>query len=221
MSDQNQLLIIALTWAPLFVLYSINRFFLKNRFLKRSSTIILPNQPVGVKPPGTFLTQVGALSVFAVNILTIFLVIIAAVPTPICQYVAVVRLDLPLWVQITGSVLFMLNNIWGSLTMIYNPNYTPLYSRPPQGSVLATHGPYALIRHPRYACEALQNLVLFLFTGFWLPLLGLIGWAGMCQQARAEEDYLMRLVPKEYGEYRERTGMFFLKLKQKQISTGK
>lgn len=219
MTDQNLLLIIACTWAPLFVLYSLNRFLFRNWFLKRTTTVFLPTQPAAVKPPGTFLSQAGVLSVFAVNIITIFLVIIAAIPTPIRQYLDLLRVDLPLWVQITGSVLFVLNNIWGLLAMVYNPNYTPLYSRPPQGSVLATHGPYAIIRHPRYACEALQNIVFFLFTGFCLPLLGLIGWVGMYYQARAEEEYLRMLAPREYGEYRKRTGMFFPKLKRDQNST--
>jgi protein-S-isoprenylcysteine O-methyltransferase Ste14 len=214
MTSQTQLLIIALTWAPLFVLYSLNRFFLRNRFLKPSSTLVLPTPVERRKPPGSFLSKTGVLLVFAVNILTIFLVILVAISTPVHPRLSILQVELPLWVNIVGSVLFIINNILGLLALVYNPNYTPLYSRPPQGSILATQGPYALIRHPRYAVEALQNITFFLFTGFWLPLLGLLGWVGMYRQARAEEDYLMTLVPQAYGEYRKKTGMFLPKLKR-------
>jgi protein-S-isoprenylcysteine O-methyltransferase Ste14 len=78
--------------------------------------------------------------------------------------------------------------------------------------MIATEGPYAVVRHPRYASEALMNIVLFLFTGFWIPLLGMIGWPTMYCQAQAEEHYLLMAAEKEYDEYRSRVGMFFPKL---------
>lgn len=214
MTSQTQLLIIALTWAPLFVLYSINRFFLRGKFLKPSLTLVLPTPPDHLKPPGSFLSKAGVLLVFVVNILTIFLVILIALSAPLHRSLSILQVELPLWANIVGSVLFIINNSLGLLALVYNPNYTPLYSQPPQGSILATQGPYALIRHPRYAVEALQNIAFFLFTGIWFPLLGLLGWVCMYRQARAEEDYLMTLVPQAYGDYRKRTGMFLPKLKR-------
>ena len=215
MTIQNKLLIIAITWATLFVLYSINRFLIKDGVLSHSSKIFLSNVSVPAKPPGTLLSKVGVLFVFAVNIITIILILISALSSSIDQYLVLVKINLPLWANIVGSMLFVIGNIWGLFAMAFNPNYTPLYNVPPQQFILATQGPYGIIRHPRYASEAFLNIALFLFTGIWLPLLGLIGWVAIYHQAHAEENYLMALAAKEYGEYRKKTNMFFPKLRRK------
>jgi protein-S-isoprenylcysteine O-methyltransferase Ste14 len=215
MTIQSKLLIIAITWATLFVLYSINRFLFKDRLLPRSSKVFLSNRFAPAKAPGTILSKVGVLFVFAVNIITIILFLIDTLSSSINQSLVLLKVNLPLWATVVGSILFVIDNIWGFLAMVFNPNYTPLYTVPPQQFVLATHGPYGIIRHPRYASEAFQNITLFLFTGIWLPLLGLIGWVAIYHQARAEENYLMALAAKEYGEYRKRTNMFFPKLRRK------
>lgn len=47
----------------------------------------------------------------------------------------------------------------------------------------------------------------------WLPLLGLLGWIAIYDQARAEEEILMMLAGEKYEKYRQRTGMFFPRLK--------
>ena len=215
MTIQNKLLIIAITWATLFVLYSIHRFLIKDGFLSHSSKIFLSNVSVPVKSPGPLLSKVGVLFVFAVNIITIILILISALSSSIDQYLVLVKVNLPLWANIVGSMLFVIGNIWGLFAMAFNPNYTPLYKVPPQQFILATQGPYGIIRHPRYASEAFLNIALFLFTGIWLPLLGLIGWVAIYHQACAEENYLMALAAKEYGEYRKKTNMFFPKPRRK------
>lgn len=68
--------------------------------------------------------------------------------------------------------------------------------------LLATRGPYSMVRHPRYAGEAWLNVILFMFTGIWLPLLGMLGWIAMYYQARAEENLLAALAGEEYDRYR-------------------
>lgn len=211
----TKLLIIAITWAALFLLYSLQRFLIKDGFLSHSPKIFLSNSPDPAKAPGTLLSKVGVLFVFAVNILTITLLLISAFSDLVDQYLVQVKIDLPLWVNIIGSILFVTGNIWGFFAMAFNPNYTPLYHVPPSQFILATQGPYRIIRHPRYAAEAFLNIALFLFTGLWLPVLGLIGWVAIYHQARAEENFLMALANKEVGEYRQRTGMFFPKLGRK------
>jgi len=215
MTSQNKLLIIAMTWTTLFVLYSINRFLLKDGLLKHSSKVFLSREFVPSKPPGTILSKGGVLFVFAVNIITIILILIDALTSSINQYLVLVKVIFPLWVNVVGSILFVIANIWGFFAMVFNPNYTPLYNVPPQQFILATQGPYGVIRHPRYASEAILNIALFLFTDIWLPILGLIGWIAIYYQAHAEENYLMSLAMKEYGEYREKTNMFFPKLRGK------
>lgn len=215
MNSQNELLIIAITWATLFVLYSINRFLIKNAFLRHSPKITRSHMSTLSKPPGTIPSEVGVLFVFVVNILTIILLIIDSLSSSINQYLVLIKVNFPLWVNVVGSVLFVFNTIFGFFAMVFNPNYTPLYTTPPQEFILATKGPYGLIRHPRYSSEAFLNIALFLFTGIWLPLLGLLGWVFIYYQARAEENYLMVLAAKEYGEYRKKTNMFVPKLQRK------
>lgn len=215
MNNQNKLLIIAITWAMLLVLYSINRFLIKNAFLKHSPKITRPQISALSKPPGTIPSKVGVLFVFVVNIITIILLLIDVLSLSINQYLALIKVNLPLWVNVVGGVLFVVDTIFGFLAMVFNPNYTPLYTVPPQEFILAKQGPYGLIRHPRYTSEAFLNIVLFLFTGIWLPILGLIGWFAIYYQALAEENYLMILATKEYGEYRKKTNMFIPKLQKK------
>jgi protein-S-isoprenylcysteine O-methyltransferase Ste14 len=215
MTIQNKLLIIAITWATLFVLYSIKRFLIRDGLLTHSSKVFLSSASAPAKPPGTILSKVGVLFVFAVNIITIILLLIDALSSSIDQYLVLAKVNLPLWANIIGSMLFVIDSIWGFFAMVFNPNYTPLYKVPPQQFILATQGPYGIIRHPRYASEAFLNIALFLFTGIWLPLLGLIGWVAIYQQALAEENYLMALAVKEYGAYRKKTNMFFPKPRRK------
>lgn len=107
----------------------------------------------------------------------------------------------------------MLNAVWGLLAALFNPNYTPCFQPMKKQFLLAMRGPYAVVRHPRYAGEAWLNVILFMFTGIWLPLLGVLRWIAMYDQARAEEEILMTLAGEEYKKYRQRTGMFFPSLK--------
>jgi protein-S-isoprenylcysteine O-methyltransferase Ste14 len=216
MNSQIELMIIALTWGTLFVLYSINRFLIKNAFLKHSSKNVISHVPARSKPPGTIPSKVGVLFVFVVNIITLMLLLGGALSAPLDHYLLLIKVNLPLWVNVVGSILFVINTIFGFFAMVFNPNYTPLYTIPPQEFILATQGPYGIIRHPRYASEAFLNIILFLFTGMWLPLLGLLGWVAIYFQALAEENYLMALAPKEYGEYRQKTNMFIPRLRRKQ-----
>ncbi|MFQ5435209.1 MAG: methyltransferase family protein, partial [Anaerolineae bacterium] len=113
---------------------------------------------------------------------------------------------------VLGSILSVLNAVWGLLALFFNPNYTPLFQPMKDQFVLATRGPYAVVRHPRYAAEIWLNIILFMFTGIWIPLLGVPGWIAMYNQARAEEHHLMTLAGETYRQYRQRTGMFFPRL---------
>ncbi len=106
----------------------------------------------------------------------------------------------------------MLDAVWGLLASLFNPNYTPLFQAMKDRFLLATRGPYAVIRHPRYAGEAWLNVILFMFTGSWLPLLGALGWIAMYYQAVAEEEILTTPAGEEYEKHRQRTGMFLPRL---------
>lgn len=199
--------LIALTWAVLLALTLVDRYLLKNAFIKRHP-LIWVTAGSGA-PPGTWLTRAGTLLVFLANIAAIGLTFCQAlVPSLFPSWLG---LDLPHCLNLLGAVVFVLYSIWGWLVVVYNPNYTPCYRRMPGRFLLATRGPYAVVRHPRYAAEAVMNIILFFFTGYWVSWVGLAGWAALYLQAKAEEDLLISLAGETYSAYRARVGMFFLK----------
>lgn len=207
MSARTQTTIILITWGVLLTLYALAKYAIKNRFLK--APIVVDLGAVPALRPGSFLSGAGVLFVSVINIATIGLVFWATLsPSPV-NVLGFLRLELPFWVNAAGSVLFVLYSLWGLLVLSFNPNYTPLYKPLPGQYVIATEGPYRLVRHPRYAAAALANLIFFMFTSFWLSLFGILGWAAVYAQARAEEQLLLTLSPQAYGAYRRRTGMFF------------
>lgn len=211
MSSRTQALIIGVTWVALLVAYFLYRRFLMRTFASRLPVIKVDKRPDQDHSPGSLLSKAGVLFVFGANIITFALVFAMASSASLDEVVSRVSIGLPTWMNVVGSILFVLNSIWGQLALVFNPNYTPLYEKPGDQFLLATQGPYRVMRHPRYAAEAVLNIVLFLFTGIWISLLGVMGWLAIYHQARAEEGYLMRVAGRVYAEYCRSTGMFFPK----------
>ena len=212
MSHQVESMIIIATWVALLVFFLASRNFVKRRFLKGSLNVRIPDESGQANKPGSSLSQIGALFVFAANIATFALVFTAAISPSVIQRLDWISVDLPPWVNFLGSILSVFDAVWGLLALLFNPNYTPRFQPMKNQFLLATRGPYAVRRHPRYAAEIWLNVILFLFTGIWLPLLGALGWVAMYYQARAEENLLAALAGGEYDRYRQRTGMFFPRL---------
>ena len=211
MNSKTAALFIGIAWFVLLILYFLIRAVTKDGLVKNSPQVPLTGKTLHKEKPGSVLAKTGVLFIFFVNIITFGIVFASAISPAMERYLSVLRIALPGWLNILGSVLFVLDYVWGFFALIFNPNYTPLYKSSPH-LVLATRGPYSLIRHPRYASEALLNIILFLFTGIWLPLLGLIAWVAIYYQAQAEEKFLLEKAPVEYGRYRKNTGMFFPKI---------
>jgi protein-S-isoprenylcysteine O-methyltransferase Ste14 len=191
----------------LLALYALDKYVIKYNFLK--APILVDLSAVPVSRPGSFIAGAGVLFTFVINIAAIGVVFGCALSPSFENAVQFLRFELPLWVNVAGSVLFVLYSLWGLLVLFYNPNYTPLYKQTRGRYIIVTEGPYRWVRHPRYAAAALANLIFFLFTGVWLSLLGILGWAAIYAQGRAEEQFLLTLSPQAYGDYRRRTGMFF------------
>lgn len=211
MSVQTLALWVVVTWAVLLAVYLFSRQLFANRIVRRAPGIDIPDDLRSTTKPGTFFSKAGTLLVFMANITTCALVFVMALsPASQCG-LRLIRINLPFAVNVVGGILFVIEHSWGLLAMIYNPHYTPLYKPLRQRFALAVHGPYAVVRHPRYAAEAFLNVALFLFTGIWVPLLGLLGWVAMYQQARAEERCLLAVAGDVYGPHYNRTGMFFPK----------
>ena len=221
MSDAPQVesAIIVFTWLTLLAFYYPGRNYVKSRSLKVSSIIRIPVTPIQENKPGSPWSKIGALFVFIANIATFALIFITAISLTTSQRLDWMSVGLPRWVNFVGSVLFVLDAVWGLLALLFNPNYTPMYQPMKKQFLLATRGPYAVVRHPRYAAEIWLNVILFLFMGIWLPLLGALGWVAMYYHTirRAEEESLMALAGDEYGGYRRNTGMFFPRLTRRML----
>lgn len=212
MPYQVESLIIITTWAVLLVFLLVSRNYVKQRFLENSPIVRISGASGQDNKPGSPWSKIGALFVFIANIATFALVFTAAISPSVIQRLDWISVDLPPWVNFLGSILSVLDAVWGLLALLFNPNYTPMFQPMKKQFLLATRGPYAVMRHPRYAAEIWLNVILFLFTGIWLPLLGALGWVAMYYQARAEENLLAALAGEEYDKYRQSTGMFFPRL---------
>jgi protein-S-isoprenylcysteine O-methyltransferase Ste14 len=200
--------IIAWTYGALLVLWLVTAPLARLIFSKNAP--VLEPGPGPAFPPRRKQWWIGAgtLLVFLANIATMAMFLLASVLPAWERVVAGVRVALPMEANILGAFLFMGNGLWGLLVLIFNPGYSPFFLKRNRPIRLATNGPYALIRHPRYVSEASLNIILFLFTGAWIPLLGVIGWAAIRAQAEREEDFLLGAAPETYAGYIGRTGRF-------------
>ena len=125
-----------------------------------------------------------------------------------------ITIDLPQWVNWLGMGGFLLHVVFGTFVVLYNPNYTPVNRALSDKYILATGGPYAYIRHPMYVNKAILVIFLFLATGIWFVLFGLISWIALPNQARAEEYVMTQRFGDIYRKYIGRTGRFFPRFRQ-------
>ena len=199
--------IIAYTYGALLVLWLAALPVSRLLFSKHAPVLEPKTDPVAVPGRNPWWIGAGTLLVFLANIATMAVYLLAANIPGWSGIPARVQTPLPVEANILGAFLFICNGFWGLLVLIFNPGYSPFFlkNRPFR---LATNGPYAFIRHPRYFSEASLNIILFLFTGSWIPLLGVIGWAAIRAQAAREEDFLLGAAPETYARYIGRTGRF-------------
>jgi protein-S-isoprenylcysteine O-methyltransferase Ste14 len=199
---------IAVTYGALFALWLVTLPLSRHFFYKNAQVLEPRPEPSPAPRRKQWWIGAGTLWVFLANIATMAMFLLAAFLPGWEDLPARVRTSLPAEVQAIGAILFMGNGIWGWLVLVFNPGYTPFFQKKNRRILLATQGPYAVIRHPRYASEASLNIILFLFTGAWIPLLGVLGWAAIRAQAVREEEFLLCAAPETYSRYIGRTGRF-------------
>jgi len=200
--------IILITYGGLLLLWLLTLPFARRAFSKRAAIHAQPQDPPPASRRRSPWTAAGTLAVFLANIGTMGMFLCAAAWPDLGGFFESIRIPLPLEVRIAGAVLFIMNGVWGLLVLVFNPAYTPFFLNRKGRLILATQGPYAIVRHPRYASESALNVILFLFTGVWIPLLGILGWAAIRRQAVSEEEFLLRAAPEEYGRYVATSGRF-------------
>jgi protein-S-isoprenylcysteine O-methyltransferase Ste14 len=124
------------------------------------------------------------------------------------QYLSPFVVDLPIWVNWIGIGGYWILLGWGVATYSYNVNFTSCTKPMKARYVLATGGPYRLVRHPVYLGESLTTIFVLLATGVWLNLIGFVSWFALWSQAKSEEEALVRKFGDVYVQYAARTGRF-------------
>lgn len=193
------------------------------RLLKRRRGDRLPRGSVTTKrrretesspSPGTTWSKFGVAFAMGGNIVGLLGVLglslfnLWSVATP---YIAI---DLPCWLNWVGLIGFWVHLGWGLSVYYYNVNYTPLFQPMPGGLVLATGGPYRLVRHPMYMGYFALTGFFFLMTGVWLVAIPAIGWLALPAQTSDEDRALGLRFGAAYSAYARRTGKYFPRIRR-------
>jgi protein-S-isoprenylcysteine O-methyltransferase Ste14 len=123
--------------------------------------------------------------------------------------------NLPEWLNWIGIFGIWFTDALNVAILSYNVNFIPCYKPMKSKYILATGGPYGVIRHPVYLSESLETIFALLATGIWLNAVGVFSWFALRRQAKAEEGALEKLFGKTYTQYKARTGMFFPKIRRR------
>ena len=168
--------------------------------------VILPDGVGG--PPGTGASRMTIMVGFGVGMVTLFASLVLCVLGlwSVLPAWTVVALPGPLRWAALGLIWCYYG--WGVAVVACNLNYTPCNRRVTGTYRVATGGPYAIVRHPMYVAKAVFPVLLFMATGRWIALLGMISWIALGFQAKAEEEQLLGLVGEPYQRYLEKTGRF-------------
>jgi len=190
----------------------------KSRNAKRlppgSCVVETPSASVQERAPGTRWSRYGGLIGHWLSDFTVFAFVIVyllyyVMPTVgLWSFISPYVMDLPSWVNWIGIFGFWFLQAWNAAVMSYNVNFT-MCTKPMKAKyVLATGGPYRLVRHPVYLSESLGTIFVLLATGVWLNFIGFVSWFALWSQAKAEEEALVRKFGDVYVNYAARTGRF-------------
>jgi protein-S-isoprenylcysteine O-methyltransferase Ste14 len=110
--------------------------------------------------------------------------------------------DMPMWLQIIGSVIWLISYYVFYLTFRENTYLSPAVRiQKERGRKVVSTGPYRHIRHPMYAGFGLYLLGTALILGSWLGVAsGLLLIAAVARRAVFEERMLQQELP-GYDEY--------------------
>jgi protein-S-isoprenylcysteine O-methyltransferase Ste14 len=147
---------------------------------------------------------VGLLGVLGVSLFNLW--------SAVAPYIAI---DLPCWLNWIGLIGFWAHLGWGLSVYYYNVNYTPLFQPMPGTLVLATGGPYRLVRHPMYMGYFALTGFFFLMTGVWLVAISAMGWLALPAQTRDEDRALGLRFGAAYSAYARRTGKYFPRIRRR------
>lgn len=165
--------------------------------------------------PGTSWSKLGLITAMAGNRLAVIAIVLFSIFRLWTAIPLFLTIPLPLWVNWIGLLGIWFHYAWDTAVLYYNVNYTPAYKSMPPKFVLATGGPYNIVRHPSYVGDFLFTIFLFLTTGWWLLGISAIGWIALPRQAAEEEKALLTRFGDVYENYAKRTGRFIPRIRKK------
>jgi protein-S-isoprenylcysteine O-methyltransferase Ste14 len=202
-------------WIVSGIIYAILKRRMRDKLPKGSIVINATIPFKSEKKPGSQISKLGVTIGMGTSSLT-FVVVIILCAFDLWDFVSkFIAINLPYWVNWIGIIGIWINYIYGLSIMVYNVNYTPLFKPMKAKYVLATGGPYSLMRHPMYMIYFYRLFLIFLATGIWFMFFGLIGFVALPYQAKKEEEALQELFGKVYEDYASKTGRFFPKIQKK------
>lgn len=127
--------------------------------------------------------------------------------------VEVLRLEIPVWVRVSGAVLFIAGFLISGIAVLQlSTNLSPFPS-PKTDAELVRSGLYKFIRHPIYTGIIFAGFGLGLATdsGFRLIVAGLL-WLLFYLKSGYEEERL-KTAYRDYEDYSKQTGRFLPKIR--------
>jgi len=200
------------SWAVSIIILVINKWKRGNR-LPEGSILSENNNIKDLKAPGSRWSKWGVTIGLGTNSFTIISVLILCIFDFWDTLSPFITFPLPIWLNWSGLIAMWIINGLGTSVFIYNVNYTAAYKPIKDKYVLATGGLYRWVRHPIYIIKAVQTILLFLTTGIWLTIFGLIAWFALPTQAKAEEELMEERFGEIYSNYVKKTGRFLPKIK--------
>ncbi|MHA2296614.1 MAG: methyltransferase family protein [Candidatus Hodarchaeales archaeon] len=195
------------------IFYFVSKKILKDWVPPGTLTSEIQDNDIEQNAPGSFWSRAGVSYTMTTNMLILIFIVLLNILDWWEGVSLVFVFDLHPIINGIGLVGLWFYYIWGTVTMLYNVNYTPLWKPIAKDYCLATGGPYSIVRHPMYAAKGIY-LVFFIFltTGTWLVILSVIGWIFFPYQVEAEEELLRKRFGKDYNTYVDCTGRFFPKI---------
>jgi len=110
--------------------------------------------------------------------------------------------SVPVWAEMLGAVLIVVA-FWGWVRVLQANRFASVQVRvqSERGQIVASNGPYAIVRHPMYSFALLLMIGTPLLLGAWWGLVGsLVAILLLAARTLGEEDVLLKGLP-GYREY--------------------
>jgi protein-S-isoprenylcysteine O-methyltransferase Ste14 len=212
---ESNVLLVSITGA--WILSAIFYYLLKTwRGNRLPSGSIKKEASDSVDPaPGTNLSRLGIIIAMTGNRLAVIAIVLLSFFKLWANVPIFLTIPFPLWLNWLGLLGIWFHYAWGIAVLYYNVNYIPAFKSMPATFVLATGGPYRIIRHPYYVGDLFFTVFLFLTTGWWLLGISALGWITLPRQASEEEKALLARFGVIFEDYTKRTGRLLPRIRKK------